>query len=89
VNACGQREGSQNPIFYTFMRIQDHIAPSVFEFTEKIAKNIIFLSVRGECSKMPRVSKMPIPLKTYCKLQICILVRYDKKDKSPETRIQY
>src|SRR6218665_3416811 len=29
---------------------------------------------RGECSKMPRVSKMPTPLKTYCKLHICILV---------------
>src|SRR6218665_3928688 len=31
-------------------------------------------NVRGDCSKMPRVSKMPTHLKTYCKLQICILV---------------
>src|SRR6218665_2248351 len=32
------------------------------------------INIRGECSKMPRVSKMPTPLKTYCNLQICILV---------------
>jgi len=31
-------------------------------------------SYRGECSKMPRVSKMPTPLKTYSKFQIRIFV---------------
>ena len=34
----------------------------------------------GECSKMPRVSKMPTLLKTYCKLQICILVVFARSD---------
>ena len=34
----------------------------------------LMYACRGECSKMPRVSKMPTPLKRYCTLQICILV---------------
>ena len=41
-----------------------------------IVSVFIELCTRGECSKMPRVSKMPTPLKTYCKLQVCILVVY-------------